>query len=371
MSFEIPLSNPDLNGNEAKYALEAIQSGWIGAGPFIKRFEKEYAQLCGARAAIACANGTVALHLALRALDLQAGDEVIVPSFTYVATANAVRYCGAEPVFVDAEIETWCMDPNKIEAAITPRTKGIIPVHLYGHPADMDPINRLATLYNLWVVEDAAEAALAKYKGHPVGGLSSVATFSFHVTKVFTSGEGGALTLNDERIEAFIRMIYSHGMDPQRRFLFPVTGYNYRLTNIAAGLLCAQMERHESLLKRRAEIFSIYSEILKGRPGIGLRPVAPWATLSPWLFSITVDPAEFGHTREQLMATLAHHKIDSRPFFIPVHSLPPFREGSRKRGEYLPVTDRLCSLGVNLPTYTTMTDAQVESVAKVISSMAR
>jgi perosamine synthetase len=371
MTFEIPLSNPDLTGNEAKYALEAIQSGWIGTGPFIKRFEQEFAGLCGTRSAIACANGTVALHMALRALELKPGDEVIVPSFTYVATANAVRYCGAEPVFVDADPETWCIDPKKIEAAITPRTRGIIPVHLYGHPADMDPINRLASIYNLWVVEDAAEAALAKYKGRPVGGLSSVATFSFHVTKVFTSGEGGALSLNDEKLDAFIRMICSHGMDTQRRFWFPVTGYNYRLTNIGAGLLCAQMERHEAFIKRRTEIFRLYREILKSAPGIVFRPVASWATLSPWLCSITIDPKEFGHTREQVMETLAKNQIDSRPFFIPVHSLPPFRETSQKRGEHLPVTDRLCGLGINLPTYTTMTDAQVERVAKVITGMAR
>jgi perosamine synthetase len=371
MSFEIPLANPDLNGNEAKYAVEAIQSGWIGTGPFLKRFEAEYAQLCGARAAIACANGTVALHLALRGLDLQPGDEVIVPSFTYVATANAVRYCGAEPVFVDVDPETWCIDPQKLEEAITPRTKGVIPVHLFGHPADMDPINRLAGVYGLWVVEDAAEAALARYKGRPVGGLSQVATFSFHVTKVFTSGEGGALTMNDEKLEAFIRMIYSHGMDPKRRFFFPVTGYNYRLTNIAAGLLCAQMERHEAFLARRAEIFRVYREALKGTPGLSFRPVAPWATLSPWLYSVTVDPKEFGHTREQLMATLAQHKIDSRPFFIPVHRLPPFREGSKKRGEHLPLTDRLCATGVNLPTYTTMSDGDVERVARAITSMVR
>lgn len=371
MNFEIPLSNPDLSGNESKYALEAIQSGWIGTGPFIRRFEGEFAALCGTRAAIACCNGTAALHLALRALRLEPGDEVIVPSFTYVATANAVRYCGAEPVFVDVEPETWCMDPHKVEAAITPRTKGIVPVHLFGHPADMDALNRLAKIYHLWIVEDAAEAALATYKGRPVGGLSDVATFSFHVTKVLTAGEGGALTMNDEKLEAFIRMVHSHGMDSQRRFYFPVTGYNYRLTNLSAGLLCAQVERREAFLKRRTDIFRLYQEILADTPGIGFRPVAPWATLSPWLFSIVVDPAEFGHTREKLMATLARHKIDSRPFFMPVHALPPFREGSARRGEHLPITDHLCGLGVNLPTYTTMTDGQVERVCEVVAGMVR
>jgi perosamine synthetase len=215
-SFEIPLSEPDLNGNEAKYALEAIQSLRIGTGPFIDRFEKEYAQLCCVRNAILCANGTVALHLALRGLGLQQGDEVIVPSFTYVATANAVRYCGAEPVFAEVCPQTWCLDPKRIEEVITPRTKGIIPVDLYGHPADIDPINYLASLYGLWVVEDAAEAVLARYHQRP----ARIATFSFHVSKVLTSGEGGALITNDESLATFIRMISSHGMDRQRRFFF-------------------------------------------------------------------------------------------------------------------------------------------------------
>jgi perosamine synthetase len=370
MGMAIPLAQPDVGGNEAKYALEAIQTGWIGTGPFLKRFEQDFAELCGARAAIACANGTMALHLALRALDLQPGDEVIIPSFTYVATANAVKFCGAEPVFVEVSPQTWCIDPEQIEAAITPRTKGIIPVDLYGHPADVDAINRLAKIYGLWVVEDAAEAALARYKGRPVGSLAQITTFSFHVTKMFTSGEGGALVMDDEKLEAFIRIIRSHGMDPERQFFFPVTGYNYRLTNIAAGLLCAQLERHEQFLKRRTEIFRLYHELLKDTPGIGFRPIAHWATLSPWLFSITVDPEGFGHTREQLMATLAQHKIDSRPFFIPIHRLPPFRESAERRKTHLALTDRLCGRGVNLPTYTTMTDDQVLRVTSVIKKMA-
>jgi perosamine synthetase len=371
MSFEIPLTEPDLNGNEAKYALEAIQSGWIGTGPFIDRFEKEYAELSGVRNAILCANGTVALHLALRGLGLQQGDEVIVPSFTYVATANAVRYCGAEPVFVEVCPRTWCLDPERIEEVISPRTKGIIPVDLYGHPADIDPINYLASLYGLWVVEDAAEAALARYNQRPVGSSARIATFSFHVTKVLTCGEGGALITNDASLESFIRMISSHGMDKHRRFFFPVTGYNYRLTNIAAGLLCAQLERRADFLKRRLEIFTLYRRLLDGIDGIGFRPVAQWATLSPWLFPITVDPEEFGHTREGLMATLADHKIDSRPFFVPVHRLPPFREEAQRRKTDLPLTDRLCERGLNLPTYTKMTDDQVEQIATVIKGMIR
>ena len=369
MNFKIPLASPDLRGNEEKYVCEAIRSGWIGTGQFINQFESEYARLCGTRTAIACANGTVALHLALLALDVKPGDEVIVPSFTYVATANAVRYCGAEPVFIDVQPDTWCMNPDCIEPAITSRTRGIIPVHLYGHPADMDPINDIAKKYKLWVIEDAAEAALAQYKGKSVGGLSDVATFSFHITKVFTSGEGGALTLSDERLESLIRLMYSHGMDSKRRFYFPIVGYNYRLTNLSAAILCAQIERHESLLERRHEIFRIYTDMLRDTPGISLRPIASWAKLSPWLFSITVDTAAFGHSREVLMSTLAQNGIDSRPFFIPVHTLPAFNKSQAESNMDLSLTNQLCRSGVNLPTYTTMTDDQVEDVCNTIKRM--
>jgi perosamine synthetase len=272
---------------------------------------------------------------------------------------------------VDVEPATWCIDPEAAEAAITPRTKGIIPVDLYGHPADLDAINEVAARHNLWVVEDAAEAVFAKYKGRPVGGLAQITTFSFHVTKVLTSGEGGAITLDDETKEKFIRMICSHGMDPTRRFFFPVVGYNYRLTNTAAALLCAQIERHEQFLQRRSEIFALYRELLRDTPGISFRPVAQWATLSPWLFSILVDPKEFGHSRDDVMAALEAENIESRPFFIPVHALPAFAEATRQRGAELAITQRLCGRGINLPTSTVMSDGEVERVASVIAGMSK
>lgn len=369
IKYSIPLASPDLTGNELNYVSEAIRKNQLSFGSFIDRFENEFAKLCGINKAIVCANGTCALHLALYSLRVGPGDEVIVPSFTYVATANAVRYCGAEPVFVDVDEETWCLDPECVEKAITPRTKGIIPVHLFGHPADMDPINRIAQIYNLWVVEDAAEAIFAEYKGRPVGSLGTIGTFSFHSAKVITSGEGGAITLDDEKLESFIRMVCSHGMDAQRRFFFPVVGFNYRLTNMSAGLLCAQLERHETILSKRNKIFEIYSEGLKNIPGISRRPVMPWAKVSPWLFSIVVDTKKFGYSREELIQHLAEEKIESRPFFIPVHSLPAFRETAVRRKIQLPITDCLCSAGMNLPTYNTMTTDEVKRVVKVIKSL--
>ncbi len=372
MSFEIPVAKPDLTGNEEKYVLDAIRTSWISStGAYINRFEEEFAALCGTRSAIGVCNGTVALHLALLTLDVRPGDEVIVPSLTYIATANAVRYVGAEPVFVDVDPETWCLDPKKIEDAITPRTKGIIVVHLYGHPADMDEINHIAGVHGLWVVEDAAEAPLATYKGRPTGGLAPIATFSFYGNKVLTCGEGGALTLSDPALELRARTLRGQGMDPRRRYYFPVTGYNFRLTNLACALLCAQLERREQILRRRRAIYKLYRKMLADVPGIGLQPNASWAVVSPWLFSITVNAEEFGLIRDELMHKLAELGVDTRPFFIPLHTLPPFREGSRRRREELPVTVSLGARGINLPTFSTMTDAEVERIGEAIAQLRR
>jgi len=365
--IRIPVAIPDLKGNEEKYVSEAVRSTWISSsGPFVERFEKEFATLCETRSAVSVANGTVALHVALLALGVRPGDEVIVPSLTYIATANAVRYVGAEPVFIDVDPATWCLDPGKIEAAITQRTRGIIPVHLYGHPADMDAINHIAAVHGLWVLEDAAEATLARYKGKAVGGLASMATFSFFGNKIFTSGEGGAVTLNDPQLETRLRLLKGQGVDPTRRYFFPITGYNFRLTNIACALLCAQLERREEIIGRRKEIYAAYENRLAGIPGIGFQPVAPWAEVAQWLFCITVSEEAFGCSRETLMAELADAGVDSRPFFVPLHRLPPFQRESLSRGENLPVTDHLSQIGLNLPTYTGLKNEDIRFITDTI-----
>jgi perosamine synthetase len=365
----IPVASPDLTGNENAYVSEAIRSTWISsAGKFLERFEAEFASLCGSSSALGVCNGTVALHLALLALDVRPGDEVLVPSLTYIATANAVRYVGAEPVFVDVDPATWCIDPAGISDAITRRTRGIIAVHLMGHPADMDVINHIAVTHGLWVVEDAAEAHLARYKGRTVGSLAKVGTFSFFGNKIFTCGEGGAVTTSDQQLEVRMRMLRGQGMDPDKRYFFPITGYNYRMTNLAAALLCAQLERREEIVERRRAIFARYQELLKEIPGIGFQPVAPWAEVSPWMFAITVNPREFGCSREDLMACLAARGVETRPMFLPLHHMPPFREQARQRDEVLPVTDRLGSDGIMLPTFSQLSDADLEYVVEAIAS---
>jgi perosamine synthetase len=363
----IPVSAPDLTGKEEQYAVDAIRSSWISStGVYVDRFEREFAEACGTRSAIAVANGTIALHLALLALGVRPGDEVLVPALTYVATANAVRYVGGEPVFVDVDPATWCLDPGKLEDAITRRTRGIIAVHLYGHPADMDAINRVAGIHGLWVVEDAAEAHFATYKGKPVGGLADIATFSFYGNKLITSGEGGAVTLSDPRIELRARTLRGQGMDPARRYYFPVTGYNFRLTNVACAILCAQIERRDAIVDRRRGIFDTYRSGLAGVPGIGFQPVAEWAVPAPWLFCITVDPHAYGRTRDDLVDRLHAEGIETRPFFIPLNTLPPFREGALCRGDAVPVAAALGESGLNLPTFGGLTD---ENQARVIDSV--
>jgi perosamine synthetase len=372
MPDRIPVASVDLSGNEEPYVLEALRSTWISSsGQYLNRFEAEFAEACGTTSAIAVCNGTVALHLALLGMDVRPGDEVLVPSLTYVATANAVRYVGGEPVFVDVDPNTWCLDPDRLEAAITRRTKGIVAVHLLGHPADMDRINQVAAVHGLWVVEDAAEATFATYKGRPVGGLATAATFSFFGNKLLTCGEGGAVTVSDARLNTRLRTLRGQGMDPARRYYFPITGYNFRLTNLAAAILCGQMERRQAIMARRRAIFAEYNRRLADLPGVGLQPVAPWADISPWMYACTLDPVRFGADRDEAMQFLAGRGIDTRPMFIPLHTLPPFREESRKRGEYLPETGRLADTGVMLPTYTALTDADLQRVTDSLAELHR
>lgn len=367
MSEKVPAASTDLSGNEEQYVVQAIRSSWISSsGEFVTRFEQEFAKACDVNFAIGTCNGTVALHLALLALDVRPGDEVLVPSLTYVATANAIRYVGAEPVFVDVDPETWCIDPALLEDSITRRTKGIIAVHLYGHPADMDKINHIAAVHGLWVVEDAAEAHFASYKGRPVGGLGHIGTFSFFGNKIITCGEGGAITVNDKQLAIRARTLWGQGMDPERRYYFPVTGYNFRLTNVACAMLCAQLERANSIIENRNRIYDMYQKRLSDIPGIGFQPKAEWATPAPWLYCITVDSNQYGSSRDDLRRSMTAEGIDTRPFFIPLHTLPPFREKSIQRREQLDVTLKLAGSGINLPTYTLMDEGTIDRVCNVI-----
>ena len=358
------MSAPLLDGREKEYVLDCLDSTWISStGKYVDRFQKEFAAFCGSRHALACCNGTAALHLALMAFDLGPGDEVIVPSLTFVATANAVTYCGALPVFVDSEPVTGNMDPAKVEELITPRTRGIVAVHLYGHPADMDALRALATRHDLFLIEDAAEAHGARYRGRPAGSLGDISIFSLYGNKIITAGEGGVVTTDRDDLAAKIALIKGQGMDVSRRYWFPVVGYNYRMTNVAAAIALAQLERVEWHLGRRYEVARGYRERLHDLPSLVPQGAHPWATPVPWMF--TVYLAEGGRARrDAVMQALADRGIETRPVFIPMHLLPPYVRAHA--GRPLPVCERLADTGMNLPTWAGLDEDDLDYICAAL-----
>jgi perosamine synthetase len=362
----IPVAEPVLTGNELAYVTDCVTSSWVSSiGKYIPRFEEDFAHFCGTQYGIATCNGTTALHLALAVSGIGQGDEVIVPSLTFVATANAVVYTGAKPVFADSEPRTWNIDPDDIGRKVTPRTRAIIPVHLYGHPADMDAINTIAHKHNLVVIEDAAEAHGAMYRGQRVGKLARIAAFSFYGNKIITTGEGGMLTTDDDELAEKARALRDHSMSPTERYWHPIIGYNYRLTNIQAAIGVAQMERIEEFLARKRAIAAMYSQLLAEVPGITLPPEEPWAKNIYWMFSVLVGD-EFAISRDALMNHLKTRGIDSRPFFHPIHTMPPYFNG-----QSLPIAERLSLQGINLPSSVALTDQDIRRVARAIREVAR
>jgi perosamine synthetase len=358
----IPVAQPKMVGNERKYVLDCLDSNWISSnGKYIAAFEKTFAEFCGSRHAIATNNGTTALHLALVALGLEPGDEVIIPTVTYIATANAVRYCGATPVLADVSADTMTIDPISIEHKITARTRGILPVHLYGHPADMQAVNRIAEKHGLWVVEDAAEAHGAQVNGRTVGTLGDCAVFSFFGNKIVTTGEGGMVTTDDAELAEKLRLYRGQGMDSNRRYWFPVVGYNYRMTNIQAAIGLAQMEGIKVALAERQRLAGWYDRALQGLTSqIVLPRQASWAKQVYWMYTIFLR--EGGENeRDQVMRELDELEIETRPVFYPMHQLPPYREMTP-----YPVADIWAQRGINLPTHQDVSQADVGRIAEAL-----
>ncbi|MBL7147192.1 MAG: DegT/DnrJ/EryC1/StrS family aminotransferase, partial [Nanoarchaeota archaeon] len=318
----IPVAEPNLDGNELKYVVDCVKTGWISSiGSYVTKFENTFSRYCGMKHGIAVANGTVALHVALEALGIKKGDEVIIPSLTFVATANAVKYTGAKPVFVDSEPRTWNIDPEKIEEKITPRTKAIIPVHLYGHPCDMGRITEIAEKHDLAIIEDAAEAHGAEYKGKKIGSLSAISCFSFYGNKILTTGEGGMCLTNDEKLVEKMRQLKDHGMSANRRYYHLQMGYNYRLTNIQAAIGLAQLEKLEETIAIKRKNVQLYNSLLRNIKGITLPVEESWAKNVYWLYSILIEK-DYKLKRDELMLKLKKEGIETRPFFLPLHQMP-------------------------------------------------
>jgi len=363
----IPIAEPLLEEEELNNVIEAVKSGWISSkGKFIPEFEEQFARYCGVKYGVTTSNGTVALHLALATLGIKEGDEVIIPTLTFIATANAVRYTGAKPVFVDSHPDYWCIDPEKIEGAITPKTRAIIPVHLYGHPCDMEAITAVAKKHNLYVIEDAAEAHGAEYQGRKTGSFSNIACFSFYGNKIITTGEGGMCLTDDEKVAERMRILRDHGMNPDKRYWHDITGFNYRMTNMQAAIGVAQLEKIDRAVTRKRERADWYKEglgDLEQKGLIRLHPEMPWAKCVYWMYSVLVEDS-FGMDRDEFMKKLAEREIETRPLFYPVHIMPPYKVTDR-----FPVAEELSRKGVSLPTGITLVKKDVETIAGAIKEL--
>lgn len=362
-AIRYPVTEPHLDESDRSHLLDAFDSGWISSqGPYLEKFERNFAEFAGTAHALATCNGTTALHLALMALDLKPGDEVIVPTFTYIASANAVRYCGATPVLVDCSTDTWNMDPGAVEAAITERTVGIMPVHLYGMPCDMASLAAIAKRHRLWLVEDAAEAHGATVHGKRVGSLGTIASFSLFGNKIITTGEGGVVTTNDPELAARMALLRGQGMDPTRRYWFPIVGYNYRMTNLAAALGVSQLAKVEHLIAAHRQVHGWYREALGDMPGLAWQASRADTVSVRWLTSIRLRSAEHRpRMRDDLMQRLRADGIDTRPFFYPMHAMPPYASSAP-----FPVADRIASSGINVPSSPRLTREDVFAISERI-----
>ncbi|MFC1940388.1 DegT/DnrJ/EryC1/StrS family aminotransferase [Chloroflexota bacterium] len=365
----IPVCEPTLIGNELKYVTDCLKTNWISSqGKYITEFERSFASYCGCKYGITTTNGTTALHLALASLGIGSGDEVIIPTFTMIATAFAVAYTGATPVLVDAEPETWNMDVSQLEARVTPNTRAIIPVHVYGHPCDMAPIMEIAEKHNLWVIEDAAEAHGAEYKGRKAGGIGHINCFSFYANKIITCGEGGMVVTSNDEIAEKARRLKDLAHSPQMRFLHTDIAFNYRMTNIQAAIGLAQLENIDQLAGMRRNNAYLYNSRLKNIPGITLPPEKEWAKNAYWMYGILIQD-EFGISRDELMARIRESGIDTRAFFIPMHRQPAFLDKVFFVRESYPVADKLGEQGLYLPSSSGLKEEEIGWICQVIGNI--
>ena len=363
MNF-IPVYQPSLTGNEKKYVNECLDTSWISAkGKFVEQFETAFSKYIGADHAITVANGTVALHLALIALGIGRGDEVIVPTLTYVASVNAIAYTEATPVFVDSLKSNWQVDPDDIERKITEKTKAIMVVHLYGHPCDMGRIMEIAKRHDLFVVEDCAEGFGSYFEGQHVGTFGDISTFSFYGNKTITTGEGGMVVTNDETLYARATHLKDQGMAKFRQYWHDVIGYNYRMTNICAAIGLAQLEQAEKFLRQKRDIAAWYQKYLQGTP-VEFHQEDANVHHSYWMCSILVPKSA---ERDPLRELLKERNVETRPVFYPVHTMPMYSQKYQKHKNAEDIGWR----GMNLPSWQGLSEDQVRYICDVVHEFYR
>ena len=368
MAEPIPVNAPVITAAARDYVNQTLDAGWLSsAGPMVERFERAFAQTIGVRHAVSSNSGTSALHLALAALGIGAGDEVIVPDFTIIASVCAVLYTGATPVFVDVEADICTLDPALVAAAITPRTRAILAVHIYGHSADMDALAALANGHGLWLVEDAAEAHGARYRGRACGALGDVAAFSFYGNKIVSTGEGGMLTTDDDALAARARSLRDMAHRPGQRFTHDELGYSYRMGSLAAAVGLGQLQHLDEFLAHKRWMAAAYRERLGGIAGLILPTTRAWAQSVHWMYAVRVG-TEFPLTRDALRAALADADIETRDFFQSCARQPLV---TRRLGVQpaCPVSERLAATGLYLPSGLALTPAQLDRVCEAIHAV--
>jgi perosamine synthetase len=371
----IPVNQPLLGERELEYVTECVRTGWISSsGRFIEEFEKKWAAYCGMKFGIAVSNGTTALQVALGCLELGTGDEVIMPAFTIISCAMAIVEHGLVPVLVDSDPRTWCMDVSQIEARITNRTRAIMPVHIYGHPIDMDPLLELAKKHNLAVIEDAAEAHGAEYLSgrngaitswKRCGGMGHISTYSFYANKLITTGEGGMVLTNDSIIAEKARSLRNLCFRPERRFFHTELGYNYRMTNMQAALGVAQLERFEQIIAKKRWMGAAYTERLKEIPGMQLPVEESWAKQVYWMYGLVLNESR-GMDAAEFARRLDEQGVQTRPFFLGMHEQPVFWAHGLFKGECYPVAERIAKQGLYLPSGLALTNAQLEETCNAV-----
>lgn len=359
MSIKIPVYQPSLTGKEKEYVIDCLDSTWISSkGKYISLFEQSFSNYIDIRHSTTVSNGTVAIHLALITLGIGPGDEVIVPTLTYIASVNAIIYTGATPVFVDSLESTWQIDPEDVEKKITPNTKAIMAVHLYGHPCDMDTLQQIASKHGLFLIEDCAEAIGTKYKGKHVGTFGDISTFSFFGNKTITTGEGGMVVTNDETLYDRAVHFKGQGLAKYREYWHDVVGYNYRMTNICAAIGLAQLEQVSTFLAQKRQVVEWYIKYLNGKVDHHREEADTYH--SYWMFTILVkDSAQ----RDKVRKALADQGIETRPMFYPVHTMPMYSTKFQKH----PVAEGIAWRGINLPSFPTLTEAQVKFIAETVT----
>ncbi|MGE7769399.1 DegT/DnrJ/EryC1/StrS family aminotransferase [Viridibacillus arvi] len=361
-TFKYPISKPSLTDLERTNVIKAYDSTWISSsGEFITMFEKDFAKYNSVNYGIAVSNGTTALHLAMEALNIGRGDEVIVPDLTFAATINAVLHAGATPIIVDIDKNTWCISVDAIKNALSERTKAIIPVHLYGQTCDMDEIMAIAHHNNLYVIEDCAEAHGAKYKNKKVGSIGHVGCFSFFANKIITTGEGGMCLTNDTKLAEKLCILRDHGMSREQKYFHEEVGYNYRMTNIQAAIGVAQLQRIDEILEKRTQIDLLYRNYLENIDELFLQENLPEIEKVTWLFSVLVKE----EYREKLMQELKVASIDSRPFFFPLSEMPIYKEYSTD----VKNSKIISKMGLNLPTYLELDKENIIDITTTIKTI--